>query len=317
MLYFKRIISWAKKELKLKNFLWLTAAGIVNAVGITILLSPVSLIDGGIPGTAMLISGFLPKIWGLPTFSVFLIILNFPFFNFGKRRQGMAFSIYSRYAIIVSSVTAWIITHWLTIDLASSSPIAGKDLLLCALFGGMISGAGKGITIRFEGALDGLDVMAVLFAKRLGITVGSFEMMYNVVLYVSCAFVTKTWILPLYSIVAYTVSLKTIDFFVEGLNRSKSVMIITEKPDAIISALTKEFKCGSTRISAEGGYSNTHKTIVYFVVTSFQLPKLRSIIKAVDEKAYVTVSDVADVIKMNQNKCGEEQINESCFPLHN
>lgn len=131
----------------------------------------------------------------------------------------------------VYSLFAWLITDVFPIDVSIASPLAGTDLLLCALFGGVISGIGSGLAIRFGGAMDGIEVMAVIFSKRLGITVGTFVMIYNILLYIICGFVLKSWILPLYSIVTYATALKTVDFIVEGIDRSKCVIIITEHPD--------------------------------------------------------------------------------------
>ena len=131
----------------------------------------------------------------------------------------------------VYSLFAWLITDVFPIDVSIASPLAGTDLLLCALFGGVISGIGSGLAIRFGGAMDGIEVMAVIFSKRLGITVGTFVMIYNILLYIICGFVLKSWILPLYSIVTYAAALKTVDFIVEGIDRSKCTIIITEHPD--------------------------------------------------------------------------------------
>ena len=141
--------------------------------------------------------------------------------------------------------------------------------------------------------------MAVIFSKRLNITVGTFVMIYNVILYVICGFYIKDWILPLYSIVTYAAGLKTVDFVVEGLDRSKSVMIVTAQPDEISSALMEAFECGTTKIAATGGYSNADKTIIYFVVNRFQIARMRNIIQRIDPKAFVTISEVADVFKSN------------------
>lgn len=102
-----------------------------------------------------------------------------------------------------------------------ASPLAGTDLLLCALFGGVISGIGSGLAIRYGGAMDGIEVMAVIFAKRAGVTVGTFVMVYNIILYIICGCVLQSWVLPLYSIVAYSAALKTVDFIVEGIDRAR------------------------------------------------------------------------------------------------
>lgn len=281
-----------REKLKWQNFAALSAAGIINALGVVMFLSPVGLYDSGISGTSMLLAGLTPL--GL---SLFLIVLNFPLFLYGYKRQGSAFTVYSLYAVLVYSLAAWVITDILPIDVAESSPIAGGDLLLCAIFGGIISGVGSGMTIRFGGAIDGIEVMAVIFAKKIGISVGTFVMSYNVVLYVICGIVTKSWILPLYSIVTYMAALKTVDFIVEGLDRSKSAMIITEKPDELSAALMAAFECGLTRIAARGGYMNTDRTVIYFVVNRFQIAKMKAVIHAVDPRAYFTVSEVAEVFK--------------------
>jgi len=107
-------------------------------------LAPVKLYDSGISGTSMLLAQITPE-W--LTLSIFLIILNFPLFLFGLKRQGVCFTVYSIYAISIYSIGAWLITDVLPVDTSFVSPLAGSDLLLCALFGGLISGVGSGLTI--------------------------------------------------------------------------------------------------------------------------------------------------------------------------
>ncbi|MBE6573956.1 MAG: YitT family protein [Ruminococcaceae bacterium] len=272
----------------------LLVAGCINAFGVTLFLAPVDLYDSGVSGTSMLLSQITPEYLSL---SVFLIILNIPLFLYGLKKQGLAFTIYSIFAVAVYSVGAWLITDVLPIDVSMASPLAGQDLLLCALFGGLISGVGSGLTIRFGGAIDGIEVMAVMFAKKLNLTVGTFVMIYNIILYIVCGIILKSWILPLYSIVTYAAALKTVDFVVEGFDRSKSVMIITEKPEKVSQALIETFESGTTLINAKGGYSNADKTVIYFVVNRFQISKMRKVVHNADPRAYVTISEVADVFK--------------------
>ena len=200
------------------------------------------------------------------------------------------------------SLFAWVITDVLPIDVSSSSPIAQSDLLLCAVFGGLISGAGSGLAIRFGGAMDGIEVLAVIFAKRIGITVGTFVMGYNVILYVAAGLVMNSWILPLYSIIAYAAALKTVDFLVEGFDRSKSAMIITSKPEEVGKALSESFECGMTLLDAKGYYSNSQMTCIYFIVNRFQVGKMKKIIHEIDPRAYISISDVANVFSSNANK---------------
>ena len=227
----KELINELSKSLRWQNFIFLFVAGCINAFGVNIFLAPVGLYDSGISGTSILLSQITPDYLSL---SVFLLILNVPLFLFGLKKQGTAFTVYSLFAVAVYSAASWIIVDVLPVDVSFASPLAGEDLLLCALFGGVISGVGSGLTIRYGGAIDGVEVMAVIFAKKLSLTVGTFVMIYNVILYILAGSVMHSWILPLYSIVAYGAGLKTVDFVVEGIDRSKEVMIVTDKALSLI-----------------------------------------------------------------------------------
>ena len=279
------------RRLRWQNLLLLLVAGCINAVGVTMFLAPVNLYDSGISGTSMLLDQVTP--WSL---SVFLIILNVPLFLFGMKKQGLLFTLYSVWAVFVYSMASFVITDILPVDVASSSPFAGTDLLLCAVFGGLISGVGSGLTIRFGGAIDGIEVLAVIFAKRIGITVGTFVMIYNVVLYILIGIIFASWTLPLYSIITYTVAIKAVDFIVEGLDKAKSLMIITTKEEDICRAISDEFGRGITQIEVKGYYSGQRKCAIYFVVNRFQLPKLKTIVHEIDPYAFVTVTESSDVL---------------------
>ena len=285
------------KQLKFKNFLMLTMAGIINAIGVTIFISPVNLYDSGISGTSILLSQLTPI-----SLSVFLVLLNIPLFIYGTKKQGKVFTVYAIYTVIIYSVVAWLINDVLPVDVSVASPIAEQDLLLCALFGGIISGMGSGLAIRYGGAMDGIEVMAVIFAKRVGISVGTFVMTYNILLYVICGLCLESWILPLYSIVTYYAGLKTVDFIVDGLDRAKSAIIITEHPTEICEALSYHFESGPTRLKAKGGYSNRDKAMIYFIVNRFQVVRMKEIVHEIDPQAYITISEVADVYSLNNNK---------------
>ena len=280
------------KGLRWKNILLLTIAGCINAFGVTIFLAPVELYDSGISGTSMLLSQI--------SLSVFLVVLNIPLFLYGLKKQGIYFTIYATYTVIIYSFMAWLITDVLPIDVSLASPLAGKDLLLCALFGGLVSGIGSGLAIRFDGAMDGIEVMAVIFAKRLGVSVGTFVMTYNVLLYIICGIVIHSWILPLYSIVTYMAALKTVDFIVDGFDHAKCAMIITTKADEICDALSLEFESGLTKINAVGGYSGIERTVIFFVVNRFQITKMREIISEIDPSAFIALHDITDVFSENQ-----------------
>ena len=281
-----------KLDLRAKTFLLLTLAGIINAFGVTMFLAPVHLFDSGISGTSMLLGQITPEVLSL---SFFLLVLNLPIFLYGLKKQGLEFTIYSIYAVVVYSLAAFMITDIFPVDVSTASPFAANDLLLCAVFGGVISGIGSGLTIRFGGAIDGIEVLAVIFAKRIGITVGTFVMMYNVLLYIVVGILTQSWILPLYSIITYTLALKTLDFIVEGFDKAKAATIITSTPETISRALSDAFGFGITLLPAKGYYSSSDKTMIYFVVNRFQIAKMRALVVKEDPEAFISITEVSDV----------------------
>lgn len=281
---------------RITNLLMLTLAGIINAFGITLFMTPVKLYDSGISGTSMLLEQLTPAYLSL---SLFFLVLNIPLFLVGLKRQGILFTFYAIYAVTIYSLFAWLITDVFPIDVSIASPLAGTDLLLCALFGGVISGIGSGLAIRYGGAMDGIEVMAVIFAKRIGLTVGTFVMIYNIVLYIICGIALKSWVLPLYSIVAYFAALKTIDYVVEGIDRDKCAIIITAHPQEICSVLTETFKSGMTRLEAKGGYSNLDKGMIFFVINRYQVVRMQDLVHSLDPTAYIIISEVADIFSNN------------------
>lgn len=292
------------KDFKVANFLALFLAGVINAIGVTIFIAPVQLYDSGISGTSILLSQVTPDFMSL---SLFLLVLNIPLLLYGYKKQGLTFTVYAIFAVCVYSFSAWLITDILPIDVSIASPLAGTDLFLCAVFGGLISGIGSGLAIRFGGAMDGIEVIAVIFAKKLGITVGTFTMIYNAILYIICGCVIGSWILPLYSIVTYAAASKTVDFIVDGIDSARTAMIVTTKPQEIGRMISEEFKIGMTMTEAQGYYSNERKRILYAVVNRFQIVKIKALIKSIDPDAYVTITPVSDLLHGSKEKVVSQQ----------
>lgn len=267
------------KEIRPINILMILVAGIINAFGVTMFLFPVKLYDSGISGLSMLLDQITPDYLSL---SLFLIIINIPIFIFGLKRQGKTFTVYSIFAVTVYSLASFMIMDVLPVDVSFISPLAGSDLLLCAVFGGVISGVGSGMTIRFGGAIDGIDVLSVVFAKRIGISIGTFVMLFNTLLYIVCGIAIQSWILPLYSIVTYYVGSRTVDFITEGFDRAKCAMIVTVKANEISNALSENFDSSGT------------------IVNRFQINKLKNIVHDIDESAFISLQEVADIIRKKE-----------------
>ncbi len=295
----------------LPRYAALTVAGAINAFGVTVFLLPASLMDSGISGTSVFLSHFALSL------SLWLLILNVPIYLFAYKKLGWKMLVRSLWAIGMYSLFSFVFQLAFPSLTAETpvSPIAGADLLLCALFGGLVSGVGSGLTIRFGGAIDGVEVLSLVFAKKLNLTVGTFVMIFNVILYVVSGIVFASWELPLYSVISYSVGLKAVDFIVDGLDKGKAVMIITESPETMLKAVSGYFGRGITIFDAKGYYSDQSKKVVYVVVNRFEIAQLKAIVAATDPDAFVTVTEITDTMganiklrKKNKSVVPEEEI---------
>lgn len=280
-----------KKQIRSNIFtgIMLVVAGIVNATGVALFLLPSSVIDGGISGLSL----FLSHITNLSA-SIFIVAINLPFFILGFKRMGKAFIFKSLIAILVYSLMTFTYTYFKVDTMVYES--LGKDIFLCAIFGGLISGIGSGLTIKCGGAIDGIEVTAVIFSKKLGITVGQFVMVFNAIMYLTASLVKGDFRIGLYSIVSYAVGLKAVDFVVEGFDKCKAVFVITSKGDLMAEAISNVMGRGITILDAEGYYSNENKTMMYCVVNRFEIAGLKKLIKGVDENAFVTINEISDIM---------------------
>jgi len=286
-----------KDKFSFLNFLGLTLAGIVNAIGAILFLYPLKIYDSGISGLSMLLDQVTPS-W--LTVSIFLIIFNVPIFLFGLKKQGIVFTVYAIYSVAIYSLVAFLFQK-VIFDLSTGeSPIAGSELILCAVFGGIVSGIGSGLAIKFGGGMDGIDILSVIFSKKLGLSIGNFILIFNVLLYIAAGIVLQSWVLPLYSIIAYFCGSKTIDYITEGFSRSITAAIITNKADKVSKALSDSFGQSGTIVNAIGGYTKTKKHIIYFNVNHFQINKLKEVVHTADPTSYITLQDVSDIIKAHK-----------------
>ncbi|WP_374121426.1 YitT family protein [Paenibacillus sp. LHD-117] len=271
----------------LKRLVFITIGSILMGVALELFLVPFEIIDGGIAGISIMLSALTP----LPL-SVYLFLANLPFLVLGYKQLGKTFALSTLYGITVMSVTTALLHH------VGAFP---EDKLLAVLFGGMILGAGVGLVIRYGGALDGIEVISILISKKLRVAVGQVIMIFNLIIFVIAGFVFE-WTSAMYSILAYYIAIKVIDIVVEGLEESKSVTIISKEYEEISQSIMDRLGRSTTLLQARGGYSGDETQVIYCVVSRLELAKLKGIVQAVDEKAFIAVEHVSDVMGGNFSK---------------
>jgi uncharacterized membrane-anchored protein YitT (DUF2179 family) len=265
----------------LKKYLFLLLGSTLAAIGLEEFLVPNHIIDGGIVGISI-ISSYLTK---LPL-GVFIFVLNLPFLVVGYKQIGKTFVVSTLFSIITLSIGVTIL-----------HPIPGitKDILLAAVFGGITIGIGVGLIIRHGGSLDGTEIVAIILDKRTGFSVGEIVMFFNLFI-LSSAGLIFGWDKAMYSLIAYFIAFKVIDMTIQGLDETKEVMIVSDKPEEIAEVLMARLGRGVTFLEGKGGYSGESKYVLYTLISRLEVAKLKAIIDELDESAFVTISDVHEVM---------------------
>lgn len=265
----------------LKRALFITLGAFLVAIGLEIFLVPNSIIDGGIIGISILVA----HLTGVPI-GVYTFVFNLPFLIVGYQMIGRTFAFTTLLSVTLLSVFVSLLNafHPLTVD-----------PLLAAVFGGVVLGIGVGTIIRYGGSLDGTEIVAILFTRRLAFSVGEIVMFFNIFILGSAGFVFG-WDHAMYSLIAYFVAFKMIDITIEGLNESKSVTIISDNPDEISDAIQSRLGRGVTHIYGKGGYTGEDKELLYVIVTRLEVAKLKSIVLEYDPGAFIAIEHVADVM---------------------
>jgi uncharacterized membrane-anchored protein YitT (DUF2179 family) len=261
---------------------------IVAAGALEIFLLPNDVIDGGVVGISIMAAHFVEIPLGIFTF-----VLNIPFLYIGYKQIGKTFLISSLFAIASFSI-------WLSV-MRDSVPTVTHDPLLAALFGGVILGAGVGIIIRFGGSLDGTEMVSIIISRVTPISVGQCVMLFNVVI-LGCSGLVFGWDKAMYSLLTYFIASKVIDIVVEGLDEAKCIMIVSEMYEEVADAITARLGRSVTFLDGEGSYRRAPTKIIYVVVTRVEISKLKNIILDKDENAFLTISNVADVMGGSHKK---------------
>lgn len=272
---------------KLLSYLFLAIGAFLVALSIQLFLLPNQIIDGGIIGISMMADSLTHIPLG-----VYIFVLNLPFLVIGYKLIGKTFAINTLIAVSLLAIFSF---------LTKSFVVKMEDTILAAVFGGIILGIGVGVIIRYGGALDGTEIIAIITNKKFGFSVGEIIMFFNVFILGSAGFV-YTWNSAMYSLITYYIAFKTIDIVLEGLDESKAVMIISSNPEEISQAIIHRLGRGVTHLYGKGGYSKDDKEILYCIVSRLEVAKLKSIVEEHDERAMITIEHVADVMGGGFNK---------------
>jgi uncharacterized membrane-anchored protein YitT (DUF2179 family) len=258
----------------------LTIGAIIAAFAIEEFLVPCTILDGGVIGIGIIIN----NLTGV-SLSILTIVFNLPFLLIGSRRLGHMFILKSGYAMVIFSIFLEIFKGFVN---------ATEEYLLAVCFGGVILGIGVGLVIRFGGCLDGTETVAILINRKFQLPVGQIVLVFNIVIYVIAGLLFG-FDRAMYSLLTYFIASKVIDIVENGLDSAKAAMIITNDAKEISEQIYKKLGRTVTIIEGEGLVSGK-KVILYCVLTKFEIYELKNIISNIDSSAFITISDVSEII---------------------
>jgi len=243
---------------------------------------PNKLLSGGVGGVSIMIY-YLTQI---PT-GLLIFLINIPIFLIGMRIVDKEFAAYS-------FISMFCLSFLMEITTGINKYIVLDDIILAAIFGAILNGIGMGILFRSRVSQGGLDIIAAIFKKKYSINVGTGLMLFNTVIVAVAS--TLFGLKPaMYTLIAMYVAYQVVDKVQEGLNQKKNVMIVSDKAEVMAEVIMNKLNRGVTFLQAEGGYSKSNKKVIYCILTTTQIAKLKEIIEEHDPKAFMAIQGIQEV----------------------
>ena len=272
------------------DYLYAALGTFILAFAISFFHAPFNISTGGVSGIAITMEALfrIPK-------SISTLIINLVLFGFG-------FKTLKKSAILKTVVGIFMlsgfiaITDFLTVYLHNIGINFGDDIIISTIFGGVLVGAGVGLTVLVDASTGGSDFAAIMLHKLIPhIGVASFILFIDTTIIISSGLALSDISLMFYSALSLYISTKVTDFILIRGNFAKSVYIISKKSDEIASEVMDKMERGVTGIYSKGFYYNKDSTMLMCIVRSKEVPSLLRMIEKYDKTAFTIISDVREV----------------------
>lgn len=253
---------------------------VLYSMALNFFWQPGHIYSGGLTGIAQILSTFAERADNINIpISVIYYLLNVPMFILAWFKINRKFVVFTIIAVTFASFAIQIMPNMTLIE----------DPIICAVFGGLINGYSMGLALKHGISTGGMDALIITLRQATGISVGAISMAFNGVIVLTAGYLFG-WPYAFYSLVSIFVSGKVTDL-VYVKHQKVQVMIITRRPDVVIPALQKKLKRGITAIpQAYGAYDFNTQSVLITVITVYEMEILAAIMKKVDPKAFVSVS---------------------------
>ena len=263
------------------NLFLITVGVVILGIGLKAVVIKHEMICGGFSGAGILIYYFT----GWLTPGIWFLILNIPVFIVGWLMISRRFLFYSLYGALVLP---------LTIDLIQFT-IPINDLMMAAIAGGTIMGAGAGIILRSLGSAGGSDIISIIVNQKYGIRIGTYIFTFNFLIFLLSFGLLETEMI-LYSMAMSYIASQVMEYCLGLFNQRKMILIISKSPRKIVKEITNKLKRGATLIEGSGGYTGEKRELVLTVVNGYQIKRIEEIAFTIDPDAFLIIENTANVM---------------------
>jgi uncharacterized membrane-anchored protein YitT (DUF2179 family) len=255
----------------------------ISGIAFNLFIIPNKLLSGGISGIALILSYLFNINTGLMIFA-----FNIPVFILGYKFVDKEF-------IFLSLIGMASFSLWIEVFSFLRETVLVTDIMLACIYAGVLNGIGLGIVLKNRASQGGIDIIAVIFKKYFSMSIGSTSLIINIIIVVVASFITNLN-LAMYTLITMYIASTVLDRIQQGFDIRKSVMIITTKEKEVAEEIFNRLVRGVTYLEGEGAYTGDRKRVIYCIVSTNQLAKLKQIVREIDENAFITVSDTAEVM---------------------
>lgn len=252
---------------------------VLNAVSLNFFLIGANVYASGFTGAAQLISSVFNDFLGINGVStgILLFLLNIPVAILGWYKVGKGFTIYSVISVIFTTFFLEILP---VVEMS-------EDIILNAVFGGVIGGTGVGITLKLGASTGGMDIVAMVLSRMKDKPIGTYFLLLNAVIIVMAGILYEPEN-ALYTLLTLYVTTRVIDAL-HTRHEKVTAMIVTHKADELQKAIHDTMVRGITILPAKGAYTKEDKNMMYLVITRYELYDLERIIGEIDPNAFTNI----------------------------
>lgn len=272
------ILKNEQVSIKLKNLGIMIIGVFLYVLAMNMFISPANLYTGGVTGIAQLIIAFASSAFGIQlSLGGLIFLLNVPLLYLAWRSIGKRFAVLSVLTVVLQSIILELVPMGKFSD----------DILLNAVFGGVLIGVGVGMILKIGASTGGTDIVFQYLSMKFNGSFGKYSFAINAII-ILIAGLTQGWETALYTIISIYITSVVIDK-IHTVHQNLTLYIVTSKEDEMIKSLQQQLYRGITILEGRGAYSKNDKSVLMMVLSSYELYEALAVIKMVDEQAFTNV----------------------------